>query len=129
MLRRLGQHEIGDRLHPCLLHQLHVISLPPPHGGARDHHLLHPLPAHPSQIVGHEATVARPQHGEPLQAELLQHPGDGSRLEELRPLDGSGGGAAKEDEVGDVDVEVGGEGSDLVTPLPDGGGAEAVDED
>lgn len=42
---------------------------------------------------------------------------------------GGGGGAAEEEEVRDVEVEEGGEGGDLVAPLPEGGGTEAVDEE
>lgn len=117
----------------------HISPLPPQHllplllrcadPRAHDHHRLDLLPISLRHLVHHKSTVADPARRVSLHPQSPQALSDASGLE----LDGAfgtrRGGAAEVYEVGHEEVEGGGEGLDLVLPLPAGVASEAVDED
>lgn len=108
-----------------------LLTMPESHidTGASNDHLLHPLRPHSRNSVRHKPSVARPHHREPIHSHLLQQFHQASRLEDLRPLRGLRRRFSEEQQVGDVDIELGGEKLDLFPPLPESYGAVAMDQD
>lgn len=130
MLRLLGQQNIHGLLHALHLKHpiLHILFLRA-HPGAAQHQPVYPLPKLRRHAVGHEAAVADAGDHHFLDSEGVHEGHDAACLENLRTFRAGGVGVAEEDEVGDVEVEAGGERGDEVVPLPHCVGADAMDEE
>lgn len=127
-LRQQNAHRLLDTLH--LKHSLLHILLLGANPGAAKHQLLNPLPILRGHAVGHEPAVADPGHEHsPPDAVGLHQAHDALRLERLGAFWPGRVGVAEEDEVGDVEVEAGGEWGDELVPLPHCVGADAMDEE
>lgn len=100
------------------------------HAGAAQHHPIHCRRVHRRHPVGHEPAIAYPHEAEAPHAGGLHCGCDAAGLVGLGPVGAEGLGGAKEEEVGNVEVEAGAkERAEVGGPLPDGGGAEAVEEE
>lgn len=85
---------------------------------------------HRRQAVRHEPAIAHSHEAEAPDAECLHGGRDAASLVRLGAIGAQGGGSAEEKKVGDVEVESSAEeGADVEGPLPDGGGAKAVNEE
>lgn len=130
LLRRLGKQQADRLIHaPHLEHPFIHVLLLHAHPGAAQHQPLHPVRELRGQAVPNNPTVAQPSHAHLRHPLCLHDPGDAPRLERLAPLRAGRVGVAKEDEVGDVHVEVPGEVGCEVPPLPQRIGPHAMDED
>lgn len=110
-------------------HAFQDVLLLQAHRGAAYHNPLHRLPVLGRQAVPHKPAIAQPQQAQPPHRVGLHDPHHALGLERLGPVRPGGGRLAEEEEIGDVDVEVGGDVAEEVNELPHRVDSEAVDEE
>lgn len=99
------------------------------HPGAAYHHSFYRLFKLGRHTVPHKTTITQSDQTHLLHRLRFHHPHHALGLERLGPLGSSGVGVPEEEEIWDVDVEVGDQVGDEVAPLPQCVGSEAVDEE